>query len=59
MKKYTLNEIKSLITSVERVESSAEFEDEFGNIHNIDEDIKQAEKLGFTEIDKSIQQSCN
>jgi len=44
MKKYTPEEVKSLITSVERVEGSAIFEDNFGNIHNIDEVIKQAEK---------------
>jgi predicted DNA binding CopG/RHH family protein len=43
MKKYTLDEIKSLMTS-ETVEGSVEIEDEFGSIHNIDEDIKQAEK---------------
>jgi predicted DNA binding CopG/RHH family protein len=43
MKKYILDEIKSLMTS-ETVEGSVEIEDEFGNIHNIDEDIKQAEK---------------
>jgi len=44
MKKYTLNEIKSLITSVERIEGSASFEDEFGNVHDIDKIIEQAEK---------------
>jgi len=44
MKKYTLDEIKSLINSVERVEDSASFEDEFGNVHDIGKVIKQAEK---------------
>lgn len=44
MKKYTLDEIKSLITSVEQVQGSASFEDEFGNVYNIDKVIEQAEK---------------
>ncbi|MFA7658377.1 MAG: hypothetical protein WCY19_02985 [Candidatus Gastranaerophilaceae bacterium] len=44
MKKYTLEEIKSLITSVERVKDNAVFKDNFGNVHDIDEVIEQAEK---------------
>lgn len=42
MKKYTLDEIKALATR-ETVEGDVEIEDEFGNLHNIDEDIRQAE----------------
>lgn len=44
MKKYTLEEIKSLITSVEQIEDSSDFTDDSGNIHNIDKVIEQAEK---------------
>lgn len=44
MKKYTLEEIKSLISSVEKIKDNASFEDEFGNVHDIDKVIEQAEK---------------
>lgn len=42
-KKYTSDEIKKMST-VSKVEGSAFYEDHLGNMHNIDEDIEQAEK---------------
>jgi len=43
-KTYTRDEVKKLIISKEIVELPAEITDSFGNIHNIDEDIAQAER---------------
>ncbi len=42
-KKITPEEIKKM-QSVRIEEGSAEYIDEFGNVHNIDDDIEQAEK---------------
>ena len=41
---YTKEDVVKMTTSVERIVGSAFYEDEFGNVHNIDEDIEQAEK---------------
>jgi predicted DNA binding CopG/RHH family protein len=41
---YTREDVDKLIISKEIVELPAEYTDEFGNIHNIDEDIAQAER---------------
>jgi len=43
-KKYTVEDVKNMTTSVERVEEDSVYTDEFGNIHDIDEDIKLAEE---------------